>query len=231
VIIPFSRTMNAASGTSAAAASGSASGMLGGASSLGKDDFIKLLVAQLKHQDPMNPQDGTQMATQLAQFSSVEQLMNINSTLSAQGNNSAGMATALAEATAINLIGKSVSVASPSVTVGNGDIPDYKADLATGGKATLNLIDANGNVVKSTGLGTLGAGVHDLDVAGLASGLPSGKYTIRLDVTSATGTTSTPATYVTRKVDGIQFGPNGIILKAGTATFGLSDITSVDASN
>ena len=49
--------------------------------SLGKDEFLKLLVAQMKNQDPLNPMDGQQMAAQLAQFSSVEQLVTANDTL------------------------------------------------------------------------------------------------------------------------------------------------------
>jgi flagellar basal-body rod modification protein FlgD len=48
---------------------------------MGKEQFLQLLVAQLKNQDPMNPQDGAQMATQLAQFSSVEQLISANDML------------------------------------------------------------------------------------------------------------------------------------------------------
>jgi flagellar basal-body rod modification protein FlgD len=48
---------------------------------MGKDEFLKLLVAQMKNQDPLNPMDGQQMAAQLAQFSSVEQLISANDTL------------------------------------------------------------------------------------------------------------------------------------------------------
>ena len=48
---------------------------------MGKDQFLKLLVAQMKNQDPLNPMDGTQMASQLAQFSTVEQLQSANDTL------------------------------------------------------------------------------------------------------------------------------------------------------
>ena len=56
--------------------------VLSGANSkLGKDAFLKLLVAQMTHQDPLNPADGQQMAAQLAQFSSVEQLQSANDTL------------------------------------------------------------------------------------------------------------------------------------------------------
>lgn len=48
---------------------------------MGKDQFVQLLVAEMKNQDPMNAMDGKELAAQLAQFSSVEQLMNINTKL------------------------------------------------------------------------------------------------------------------------------------------------------
>jgi len=48
---------------------------------MGKDEFVKLLVAQMKNQDPLNPMDGKELAAQLAQFSSVEQLVNMNNKL------------------------------------------------------------------------------------------------------------------------------------------------------
>ncbi len=43
-----------------------------------KTEFLKLLVTQLQHQDPLQPQDGTEFVAQLAQFSSLEQLIDIN---------------------------------------------------------------------------------------------------------------------------------------------------------
>lgn len=54
-------------------------GPAGGA--MGKDEFVKLLVTQMTNQDPLNPMDGKDLAVQLAQFSNVEQLLNINSKL------------------------------------------------------------------------------------------------------------------------------------------------------
>jgi flagellar basal-body rod modification protein FlgD len=51
---------------------------------LGKDEFLKLLTAQMTHQDPLNPMDDKAFIAQMAQFSSLEQLMNMNKTLENQ---------------------------------------------------------------------------------------------------------------------------------------------------
>lgn len=71
---------------------------------LGKDDFFKMLLAQLKHQNPLEPLDGTAFAAQLAQFSSLEQLQNLNNELKTLSNNQAVMSRSYA----IGLIGKEV---------------------------------------------------------------------------------------------------------------------------
>ncbi|HEY8309437.1 MAG TPA: flagellar hook capping FlgD N-terminal domain-containing protein [Gemmatimonadaceae bacterium] len=89
ITAPINRTMPARDTAAPAAASGSNSSSssasnaitdaAGGA--MGKDQFVKLLVTEMQNQDPMNPMDGKDLAAQLAQFSSVEQLMNINTKL------------------------------------------------------------------------------------------------------------------------------------------------------
>jgi len=72
---------------------------------IGKDEFFKLLVAQLKNQDPLNPQDGAAFSAQLAQFSSLEQLTNLNTAMTSQNQNYAN----LLNAQSVNLIGKEVT--------------------------------------------------------------------------------------------------------------------------
>jgi flagellar basal-body rod modification protein FlgD len=69
---------------------------------LDKDDFLKLFVTQLQHQDPMAPMDNDQMVAQMSQLSSVEQMTNLASS-------NAQMALSLANANAIGLIGRTVS--------------------------------------------------------------------------------------------------------------------------
>lgn len=71
---------------------------------LGKDEFFKMLIAQLKNQDPLNPQDGAEFSAQLAQFTSLEQLTNLNKTLEAQG----ASYSALLNLQSVSMIGKEV---------------------------------------------------------------------------------------------------------------------------
>jgi len=72
-----------------------------------KDTFLKLLITQLKNQDPMNPQDSSQFVAELAQFSSLEQMTQL----------SKNMETVL-ESSVVNLIGKTVTVADPTTESG-----------------------------------------------------------------------------------------------------------------
>jgi flagellar basal-body rod modification protein FlgD len=69
---------------------------------LDKDDFLKLFVTQLQHQDPMSPMDNDQMVAQMSQLSTVEQLTNMASA-------NAGMAQSLAQSSAVGLIGRTVT--------------------------------------------------------------------------------------------------------------------------
>ncbi len=71
----------------------------------GKEDFFKMLIAQLKNQDPMNPLEGTEFSAQLAQFSSLEQLANLNTAVASQNQTTAN----LINAQGVNFIGKEVT--------------------------------------------------------------------------------------------------------------------------
>ena len=80
---------------------------------LGKDDFLKLLVSQLQHQDPMNPVDDKDFMGQMAQFTSVEQLTNMATAIDR-------MSTASQSTQSIALIGKTVSWKKEDGSTGEG---------------------------------------------------------------------------------------------------------------
>src|SRR5690606_23874158 len=80
----------------------------GPGSVLGKDEFLQLLVAQLRHQDPLSPMEGAEFAAQLAQFSSVEQLVNLNDRLALVAALDEAVLHAVNTNAALGLIGRSV---------------------------------------------------------------------------------------------------------------------------
>lgn len=75
---------------------------------LGKDDFLKLLVTQVRYQDPLKPTEDKEFIAQLAQFSSLEQMQNLNTSFSSLANMQSSLFTASVMGQAVSLIGRQV---------------------------------------------------------------------------------------------------------------------------
>jgi flagellar basal-body rod modification protein FlgD len=106
----------------------------GSGSELGKDDFLKMLVAQLQHQDPMNPMSDMEFIGQMASFSSLEQINNL-----AAANER--MADAMGSNTAIGLIGRTVSYTDENDEVRTGVVEKV---TTAGGKPLLTVSGVDG---------------------------------------------------------------------------------------
>jgi flagellar basal-body rod modification protein FlgD len=109
--------------------------------SLGQDAFLKLLVAQMQHQDPMAPTDSSQMMSQMAQFTSVEQLTNLSSSMTALQMNQdfAG---------SVSLIGRTVTYQAADQSQVTGTVSAVTADKS-GAILTVDGKQVNsGNIVK-----------------------------------------------------------------------------------
>jgi flagellar basal-body rod modification protein FlgD len=102
---------------------------------IGKDDFLKLLVGQLQHQDPMQPADDSQFIGQMAQFSQLEQETN-----NAQSTNQ--IATMLGHAGALSLMGRTVTYLDGTDASQSGVVKGV--DVAADGSATLTVGDIDG---------------------------------------------------------------------------------------
>ncbi|MCA9753657.1 MAG: flagellar hook assembly protein FlgD, partial [Gemmatimonadetes bacterium] len=112
---------------------------------LGRDAFLKLLVGQLSHQDPMSPLQDQEFVAQLATFSSLEQLQNINDGIQA----SLLMNQSVNNSLATNLIGKEILASGGDVEVGeSGDVP-FRVDLAQAADVKVEIVDSEGNVVRT----------------------------------------------------------------------------------
>ncbi|MCC7052680.1 MAG: hypothetical protein IT355_05395 [Gemmatimonadaceae bacterium] len=218
-------TVTATTTTSTAATTGIA-GVATRRNALGKDDFLKLLVAQLKHQDPQNPADGTQMAAQLAQFSSVEQLTNINDALAAQSTSQATLLDSVAAGTASGNIGRIVTAGSDLLQL-DGSGNETLLITGTGGPAQLNVFDARtGLPVTTRSMGSLTSGTNEFVVGTALKDLTPGVY--RVTVTSSD--TSRPMNYTTAVrglVTGIETTTDGLQYNVGALLIPVTSVTAV----
>jgi flagellar basal-body rod modification protein FlgD len=186
---------------------------------MGKNEFLKLLVAQLKNQDPMSPDGGQEMAAQLAQFSSLEQLTQIGTSLETQGSYLQGVIGSLAASGAQGAVGKSVLAYGSHVYVpADGAASVRFAVGGGGGTATLRIFDESGKEISSRPLGTLKAGEQKASLGGLTAGLKEGWYTYAVDVVDATGKAVATTPYTAATVDGLRYTPEGPLLTAGELT-------------
>jgi flagellar basal-body rod modification protein FlgD len=199
---------------------------------LGKDAFMQLLVTQMQNQDPLDPTDNTQMLAQLAQFSSVEQLQSINQELGTQGSANTALITSVSNASAVGLLGKTVTASSNQIAVGPNATTNVSTTIpAGGGQLTMRILDANGNQVATQNLGSVSAGNQTVPLGTATQGLTAGTYTVEFDLTGATGAVTNPPPMVTGLIDGIQYTANGAILTSGPLSFPISSIVSVGSSN
>lgn len=106
--------------------------------------FLKLMTAQMKYQDPLAPLDATQFVTQLAQFSQVEQSVQMNGKL----DNLTSAIANLSSQTAVSLIGRQVEVQGNTVTLKDGSASFAVTLDDTPEQAVYVIADAQGNIVR-----------------------------------------------------------------------------------
>jgi flagellar basal-body rod modification protein FlgD len=193
---------------------------------MGKDEFLKLFITQMRNQDPLNPMSSEQLASQMAQFTSVEQLININTQLEQQAALNGQIIGALAGANAVGMLGRTVNAVGNQVAV-----PDTTGVTATvggtGGTAVLKIYDEGGKVVGTRELGSVGAGRQTWEVGDAARGLPPGRYRFGIEVVDGEGTPVPVQTFSRGRVEGIRHGPNGPVLVAGSVEIPVVSVVEV----
>ncbi len=200
-----------------------------GNNAMDKDAFFKMMLAQMKHQDPTNPMQSHEMAAQLAQFTSLEQLNNINETL-------AGMSKQQQPSSnyqALALIGKKVSGDSSKLTRAAGDTRhEFNFDLmGDSSQVQLTIKDSAGNIVKKMDVGQMKKGPNTLDWNGIGDdGLPAraGEYRINIEAKSPSGTKVFAKTSFEGRITGLNFSPEGPILLVGKQSLKLSDVKTIE---
>lgn len=199
---------------------------------MGKEEFLKLFVAQMKNQDPMNPMQGEELAAQLAQFSSVEQLINLNQQLEAQAEASASMMLTLQNGSAANLLGREVFANGDAVVIPESGAAAVTVDIANaGGAGMLRIFDLTGREVGSRDLGNIGGGRRTIELGTAAEGLAEGGYTYTLEVLDSEGASVPVQTYSHGTVDGIRYHADGPYLTSGPLMIPLGSVVEVLQGN
>jgi len=189
---------------------------------LGKEDFLKMLVAQLKNQDPLNPMDGTGFAAQLAQFSSLEQLTNMN-----EGIKSLGLyQMSMNNAQAVSLLGREVTVNNGNAVKAEGSSVDLTYELAADAKQVNVLIyDAQGELVKAIEMSNQKSGVNK--VTWNLGSAPAGQYTYKVAALDGNGNDVSVATKMTGPVTGVHFKDKTIYLTVNGQDIAFDNVTDV----
>jgi flagellar basal-body rod modification protein FlgD len=194
--------------------------------SLGRDAFLTMLVAQLKNQDPLNPMQGSDFAAQLAQFSSVEQLYNVNDNLkSLQGTVSGKDNSNL-----LDYIGKKVTSEDNSLTLSNGQLSGGSYSLPSDAATVIDIYDANGIQVAQLTPGEQSAGIHQVQWNGLdATGnqAADGSYTYTVNALGANGGYSPIDTGISGTVTGITYNQGTPYLLMGNQQISPSSVVKI----
>jgi flagellar basal-body rod modification protein FlgD len=218
----------AAAAAAAAAASAAKTTSTTGTTAMSQSDFMKLLVTQLQAQDPTNPVDQSQMASQLAQFSTLQATQDLNTTVT-------GLATSLASSQQASQVLSSASLVDRNVLVPAttaayaGTAIAGAVNVSTAGPVTVNIADANGNVVRTINLGTQSAGLDQFTWDGTdnsGTAVASGSYTLSA---TSTGTDSLD-TYLSGKVTGVGYGGTTVgtyLQVAGVGGVPLSSVAQI----
>jgi flagellar basal-body rod modification protein FlgD len=171
------------------------------------------------------------MAAQLAQFSSVEQLINMNEMLKAQQATSERMVTGLNSNMAVGALGRTVVAQGNHVMVGSDRAGSVSFELdGLAADATLHVFDSTGAEVVTQELGPLGGGMQTAAFK-LRTGYSAGKYTYSIEAADANGKPVAATTFETGKVEGIRYTPKGPVLVAGPMEIELGNVVEITDAN
>jgi len=190
-----------------------------------KEDFLNLLVIQLKNQNPLDPMDPEDFAAQLAQFSSLEQLIGINTALKDSQNSDILLTQSINNSLTAALIGKGVKIVGDKVQHISGETEEIEFDLAEDAiNVNVEIKDINGLLVKRISESDLNRGTNSVVWDGKnASGttVSSGEYVIKVIAKNKLGGDVESVNYVNGKVTGVRFDENGtsLIVNGGVVDF------------
>ncbi|MED5414492.1 MAG: flagellar hook assembly protein FlgD [Candidatus Latescibacterota bacterium] len=201
---------------------------------LGKEDFLKLLTVQLRYQDPLNPMENTEFIAQMAQFSSLEQLQNMNQSLDRNLGSEQQLHTAFQNNLATSLVGRTVEI--PTIEVDwTGEEPAQIGYRLDDGARTvqMQILDGRGQLVREFELDPSEThGVVRWDgVSRLDSEVPEGAYRVLILAEDHGGGRVRAEALKQVEVEAVRYDATGASIWAGGQRLSLEDLSGVIADN
>lgn len=201
---------------------------------MGKEDFLKLLVTQLRYQDPMSPEDPKDFVAQLAQFSSLEQQLNANTNLVAVGKVVQHLADSLGMSRGVALLGKTVRGVGNALTISGGRGVSASYQLPQDAKqVTVTIFDASGKTIRTLELGSQAAGLRQFTWDGKdAQGktVADGSYSYQVRALDRKGVGLEVTNYFTGTVQEVYQDSGGVWVKVDGRPVLVDNIISVGAN-
>lgn len=216
------------SGVSSSSSASTSSGSSVSSSQLVDEElFLKLLTAQLEYQDPFEPMDNAEFTSQLAQFSSLDQLYSVNEKLDSFLSNQ----SAAEMSNAAGLIGKEIKASGNSIELAENSSAQISYDLASDASSvTIDIYNSSGNKVRTVTLGSETSGSQSYEWDGKDDNgnvLDPGVYTIAVGATDINNNTISVSTYIRGTVTGVTFGDTYPNLTVNGTEVSLENVVEV----
>lgn len=198
---------------------------------MGKDDFMKLLITQLRYQDPLSPLGGAEFAAQLAQFSSLEQLSNLNQLMTQSVDANFYLTQSINNTMTATLIGKDVKLLGDKIQYTGQEEAKIGYKLpADASSVTINIYDKNDVLVRTIENVPKDSGDHKLSWDFLdndGNEVPNGEYRFEVKAKTMDEKDMAVESYKWGTINGLRFSEFGTKLLVDNIEYMLSDILEI----
>jgi len=198
---------------------------------ISKSEFLQLMITQLQYQDPLNPTDSVDYSAQLAQFSSLEQLTNLNDKLSQLVETNYYLTQSVYNTMTTNLIGKEAKVSSDELVNSGQDSITLGFNLSgTPTSTTIKIYNSAGKLVRTIDDGSFSSGDNKLSwdfTDDNGNALANGTYTFKVEAKGTGDTDLTASTFVYGSIGSVKYTDSGTMVVINGVSYSISDLLEI----
>ena len=189
------------------------------------------MITQLQYQDPLNPTDSVDYSAQLAQFSSLEQLTNLNDKLSQLVETNYYLTQSVYNTMTTNLIGKEAKVSSDELVNSGQDSITLGFNLSgTPTSTTIKIYNSAGKLVRTIDDGSFSSGDNKLSwdfTDDNGNALANGTYTFKVEAKGTGDTDLTASTFVYGSIGSVKYTDSGTMVVINGVSYSISDLLEI----